>query len=77
MQRRGLFLLELAIGLASTGSLLVTLLWNDWIELAFGMDPDNYSGALEWLIVAACFVVAATFFALARAEWRKVSARVA
>jgi hypothetical protein len=48
---------------------LVTLVWGDWIELVFGVDPDHSSGALEWLIVLGLLLTASITGALARAEW--------
>jgi len=49
---------------------VVTLVWHDWIEIVFGVDPDHGSGALEWLIVALAAGTAVAFAAIARAEWR-------
>ena len=43
----------------------------EWIEVVFGVDPDNRTRALEWLIVGALFVVTITLFTLARYEWRR------
>jgi hypothetical protein len=76
-QLPGRFWIELGIAIASLALLVVTVLWRDWIELAFGFDPDSYSGSLEWLIVAASCAVAIAFFVLARAEWRKALAATA
>jgi hypothetical protein len=65
------FWVELALAIACGVFLLLTLLWKDWIEIVFGVDPDNHSGSLEWLIVAVS--AAATLLAggLARSEWRR------
>jgi len=76
-QLRRQFWIEAGITSASTVLLLVTVLWRDWIELVFGVDPDNSSGALEWLIVAVSFAVAVAFFGLARSKWRKAATRPA
>ena len=73
MQLRRRFWIEVGLALASTTMLLGTVLWKDWIELVFGVDPDSSSGALEWLIVAVFFALASTFFVAARSEWRKVA----
>ena len=51
--------------------LILTLLWKDWIEIVFGMDPDHHSGSVEWLIVAVSLAVTVIFFVLARLEWRR------
>ena len=55
-----------------TGILFViTLVQRDWIEVVFKVDPDNRSGSLEWVIVAAFLVVTITLLALASYEWRR------
>ncbi len=48
----------------------ITLVWPDWIERVFGVDPDGGSGLDEWLIVAASLSVALVSALLARREWR-------
>lgn len=50
---------------------LLTLIWRDWLERAFGFDPDNHNGSLEWLIVAALLVAAVSLGVFARSEWRR------
>ncbi len=50
---------------------LLTLLWKDWIEIIFGFDPDNSSGALEWLIVGVFLMATIVFSILARSELRR------
>lgn len=63
--------LETGLG-AITGILFViTLVWKDWIEIVFGIDPDSGNGSLEWLIVGVLLVVTLALFALASYEWRK------
>lgn len=58
---------------ALTGAVFVlTLFWHDWLE-ALGFDPDNHNGAVEWLIVAALFVLCAAFAVSARLEWRRAA----
>jgi hypothetical protein len=37
---------------------VVTLLWWDWIEAVFGVDPDHGNGSAEWIAVAGLFVLA-------------------
>jgi hypothetical protein len=51
---------------------LLTLVWRDWIEEIFGVDPDNRSGGLEWIIVVGLLVVAAALAVTARVEWRRL-----
>jgi uncharacterized membrane protein YtjA (UPF0391 family) len=66
-----LFLLE--AGLATLASVLfvVTLVWRDWIELVFHVDPDGGNGLLEWVIVAALLATAIGFGRLAALELRR------
>jgi hypothetical protein len=56
---------------ASAALFTVTLLWHDWIEIVFRIDPDHGSGWLEWLIVAAEFGLTVTFSISAGQEWRR------
>lgn len=44
------------------GLCVLTLVWSEWIELLFGVDPDAGSGALE-LSVAGAFLVASVLLA--------------
>ena len=68
----------LEAGMATVTSILfvITLVQRDWIEIVFGVDPDNRNGALEWLIVGALLVVTITLFTLASYEWRRARASI-
>jgi hypothetical protein len=68
---------EAALGAASAVLLVLTLIWNDWIELVFRISPDEGNGAVEWLVVAFAFGVLMTSMALARYEWRKAAVHAA
>jgi hypothetical protein len=63
-------------GLAALASVLIllTLLWRDWIEVVFGIDPDHGDGSVEWLIVATLLAIAAALAVAARLEWRRATA---
>jgi hypothetical protein len=69
------FWIELALGVTSCLLLLLTLATREWIELVFGVDPDNGSGALEWAIVASLTLATLLFGALARRERRTARLR--
>lgn len=74
LRRRFWFETGLAI---VTGILFViTLVWHNWIEIIFNIDPDQGSGLLEWLVVGALLVVTIVLFVLARYEWRKAQAAI-
>ena len=51
---------------------LMTLVWRDWIEAFVGVDPDNHSGILEWLIVLGLLLAAAVVVTAARYTWRRL-----
>jgi hypothetical protein len=69
MRRR--FWIEAGSAGMSALALVLTVVWPDWIELVFGIDPDHHSGSAEWLIVAVCALFTVTFSVLARLEWRR------
>lgn len=66
-----IFWIEAILAAASALFLVLTLIWADWIEIVSGVDLDNHSGSLEWLVVLACLGITVVFAALARQEWRR------
>jgi hypothetical protein len=67
---------ETVVG-ALTGVLgLITLVWRDWIEAVFRVDPDHGNGEVEWLVVAVLAIVSITCFALARRERRHLATSI-
>lgn len=68
------FRIEAALAALSALLLVLTLIWRDWIEIVFGIDPDRGSGELEWAIVGACALAALISSALARADWKLIRA---
>jgi hypothetical protein len=71
MQMRTRFWLEAVLATLTTGLFLLTLISRNWIELVFGVEPDEGNGSLEWLIVGALFVASVVLIAAARAEWQR------
>jgi hypothetical protein len=71
MQVRARFWLEAGLATLTTGLFILTLLSRDWIERIFHVEPDEGSGALEWLIVAVLFVASLALIVAARTEWRR------
>jgi hypothetical protein len=76
MHVRARFWFEAVLAVLAIGLFLLTLVSRNWIELVFGFEPDQSSGALEWVIVGGLFVLAVAFSAAARAEWRRPRASV-
>lgn len=70
---RARFWVESAIAGLLTLAVLLTFAWPEWIEEAFGVDPDGGSGALEWALVGIGLVLALLLALVARAEWRRAS----
>jgi len=52
---------------------VLTLIWTDWIEIVFRIDPDNHSGSLEWLIAFGALAIAIIIAGVARYEWRRTA----
>jgi hypothetical protein len=69
---RARFWVESAVAALTGGLFLLTLFWHDWLE-AFGVDPDNHDGTVEWLIVAAMLALCLVFAVAARLEWRRTA----
>jgi hypothetical protein len=62
--------LETVLAVLGLSLCLLTLVWREWIEFLFGVDPDLHTGALE-LLVAGAFLVASVVLARqARRDWR-------
>ena len=70
---RSLLFIELTLAIASAALFALTLVWRDWIEEVFGVDPDAGSGALEWAIVAGLAMLAIVLALGACHEWRRLN----
>ena len=70
------FWLETGLAIVTGILFVITLIQRNWIEVAFGVDPDNGNGTLEWLIVGALLIVTIALFTLASYEWRKARAAI-
>jgi hypothetical protein len=71
------FWIELSLVVANIVLLAVTIVWTEWIELLFQVDPDAGSGALEWTIAGVFLGLTIMFAVLARIEWRRASLQIA
>ena len=60
------FWIEVALAVIAAALAVLTLITREWIELLFGVDPDQGNGALEWAIVIALFVASIVLALVAR-----------
>jgi hypothetical protein len=74
---RPLFWIEALLALGNAALVIMTLVWKDWIEIVFNVDPDAGSGAVEWTVVAVTLLLTVVFLALARSEWRRAARQTA
>ena len=42
------FWIEVALGGLSAALLAITIVWPDWIERVFAIEPDGGNGSVEW-----------------------------
>ena len=71
------FSLEVAASVVTTSILVLTVVWPNWIELAFRVDPDRNGGWVEWAVVVVCAVATVASIMGARMEWRRHSSLAA
>ena len=69
--------IECSLALLAASLAVVTLLWRDWIELVFRVDPDGGDGSLEWILVAGAFASSVVLASVAGLEWRRRAPRLA
>jgi hypothetical protein len=65
-----LFWIEVLLALGNALLLVMTVLWKEWIEIVFGVDPDAGSGSVEWAIVGITLLLTVVFLSLATRTWR-------
>lgn len=68
------FWVEVALSALSGLALVLTLVWEEWIEAVFGVEPDGGDGSAEWLVFLVLAVLAVGSGVLARVEWRRLTA---
>jgi hypothetical protein len=74
-EMRARFWIETFFAVVGAALLVLTLFSREWIEVAFGVDPDGGSGALELGIAVGLLALAAVSATLARKEWRPRESR--
>jgi hypothetical protein len=73
LKLRTRFWLETVLAAATALLAVLTALWQDWIEIVFGVDPDRHSGSVEVLIVCALAAATAVLAIAARYEWKRAA----
>jgi hypothetical protein len=63
-------------GILSAALSIATLIWHDWAEILFGIEPDNGSGWFEFGVSAAIGGIALVALALAFVDLRRSRASV-
>lgn len=65
------FWIEAVLSAFGTFLGLLTIVWHDWIEGVFGVDPDHGNGSAEWIAVIVLLAIGAVCGALARRQWHR------
>ena len=65
------FWVEVLLALVSAALFAITLVWHDWIELIFGVDPDEGNGLVEVLVSGSFLAMTLVFAVFSRLEWRR------
>ena len=68
---RGRFWVEVGLAVVSAALFAITLLWHDWIEIVFGVDPDEGNGLVEVLVSASFLALTLLFAVFSRLAWRR------
>ena len=64
---------EICLSALSLLALVLTLVWDKWIEAVLGVEPDGGDGSAEWMVFVACAVLALGSALLARIEIRRLA----
>ena len=74
MNRRSVrprFWLEVALAILTAAAAITTIMWPEWIELVFGIEPDKGNGTLELGVTLTIAIVFAILAMAAQTEWRR------
>ena len=74
MQLRRRFWVEAILAFVSGLLAIMTIVWHDWAEILFRIDPDEGNGSFEIAVTLAAVAVTIVFSLLARMEWRRRTA---
>jgi hypothetical protein len=65
------FWLEAALATISGLLAVATIVWPDWVELIFGIEPDAGSGSFEVAVTLIAIAATILFVLSAGMEWRR------
>ena len=65
------FWVDVLLALVSAALFAITLVWHDWIELIFGVDPDEGNGLVEVLVSGSFLAMTLVIAVFSRLEWRR------
>lgn len=68
---RQILAVEVVLAVVSAAMLILTFVWDAWIETVFGFDPDHGSGSLEWAITAGLLALTVVLTLMARVTWQR------
>jgi hypothetical protein len=66
---------EAGLAVAAIILAIMTMIWPNWIEILFKIDPDEGSGALELSVVVGLLGVSIASMLLAGRDWRRARMR--
>jgi hypothetical protein len=65
------FWLEVALAILTAAAAIATILWPEWIEVVFGIEPDEGSGTLELGVTLTTAIASGVLAMAARTDWRR------
>ena len=68
------FWLECGLGGLSCLLAIGTIVWPEWIEILFGVDPDHGNGSVEVLVTVVTVALSLAFVVASRLEWKRAAA---
>jgi hypothetical protein len=70
------FWMAAALAMVTMFLAIITILWQNWIEIVFRVDPDHGNGSFERWVVGVAAVLCLASLLLARREWKLAGLRI-
>jgi hypothetical protein len=68
---RSRFWVECFLSVLTASLTALTLIWHDWAETLFHVDPDRSNGSFEIGVTVVLAIITLTFIVTARSEWTR------